>query len=353
MIHYLFTSALLVLIGWGLYVTLVRKRASLRGRKWFIYLSLISSLTLPLSVSPLPEPIIDTADIHASAPLAFGKINEAHLQQYCRCERPDYSHRIQYRANAFYSFVFANKLWINRAFGLAVGVVFLFLILQVHFLYRLVRSSKREKRSLDGIDFYLLSPKRTLGVGAFQLRHRYIIWQNEMEALSTSEKEAIYRHELSHLKQHNTSEKALLRLIQCLWFFHPVFYYFRQELELISECIADKAGCEAMAHPRRYAELLLKLKTQQYVSLVQYFRGGILKTRIQTLLQEQRPLKGMAIIVFVGLACIQLYLINPLSAQIAETLYELETYEEIYHKVPPKTEAAVYCTDCNTVCQPE
>ncbi|MFK7926440.1 MAG: M56 family metallopeptidase [Bacteroidia bacterium] len=349
MIHYLFTSALLVLIGWGLYVSLVRNKASLRERKWFIYLSIFSSLALPLSVTPLPE----LAESVQTAPIAFGSIDEAHLQQYCRCERPNYSHRIQYRANAFYSFVFANKAWINRAFGLAVGFVLLFLLLQLHFLYRLVRSAKQEKRSLNGIDFYLLSPKRTLGVGAFQLRHRYIIWQQEMEALSQSEQEAIFRHELSHLRQHNTFEKAALRLVQCLWFFHPVFYYFRKELELLSECIADQAGSQAMPHPRRYAELLLKLKSQQFDSLVQYFGGGILKSRIQILLNEPRPLKGIAIVVFVGLASIQLWLINPLSAQIAETLYELETYEEIYHKVPPKTEAAVYCTDCNTVCQPE
>lgn len=353
MIHYIFTSALLVLIGWGLYVSLVRKRASMRERKWFIYLTLLSSLALPLSVGPLPEPVINTKVVAEAVPQAFGKINETHLQQYCRCERPDYSHRIQYRANAFYSFVFANKIWINWAFGLAVGAVFLFLVLQLHYLYRLVRSSKREKRSLNGVDFYLLSPRRTLGVGAFQLSNRYIIWQEGMGELSEREQAAIFRHELSHLAQHNTFEKAVLKLVQCLWFFHPVFYYFRNELELISECIADQAGAQAMTHPRRYAELLLKLKSQQFVSLVQYFRGGILKHRIQVLLQEQRSLKGLAIVVFIGLASIQLYLINPLSAQIAETLYELETYEEIYHKVPPKTEAAVYCTDCNTVCQPE
>ena len=206
---------------------------------------------------------------------------------------------------------------------------------------------------MNGVDFYLLTPRRTLGAGAFQLRQKYIVWQEGMADLNAAEQSAIFRHELSHLAQYNTLEKAILRLIQCFWFFHPVFYYFRKELELISECIADQAGSKAMPHPRRYAELLLKLKSQQFVPLVQYFRGGILKLRVQSLLQEQRPFKGLALIVFVGLASIQLYLINPLSAQIAETLYELETYEEIYHKVSPQTEEAVYCTDCNTVCQPE
>ncbi|MEL7534963.1 MAG: M56 family metallopeptidase, partial [Bacteroidota bacterium] len=301
MIHFIFTSALLVLIGWGLYVTIVRDRASLRERKWFIYLTLLSSLALPLSVGPLPEPVINISPVTEAVPQAFGTINETHLQQYCRCERPNYSHRIQYRANAFYSFVFANKSSINLAFGLAVGGVLLFLFLQLQYLYRLVRSSKQEQRSLNGVDFYLLTPKRTLGAGAFQLRHKYIIWQEGMAELSPAEQSAIFRHELSHLAQHNTLEKAILRLIQCLWFFHPVFYYFRNELELISECIADQAGSEAMTHPRRYAELLLKLKSQQFVSLVQYFRGGILKHRIQSLLQERRTFKGLAIVVFVGL----------------------------------------------------
>ncbi|MEL6842677.1 MAG: hypothetical protein AAFP02_05630, partial [Bacteroidota bacterium] len=224
MIHYLFTSALLVLISWGIYILLVRKRSSLLARKWFIYLSILSSLALPLSVSPLPEPILQKESPSALVPLAFGQIDEGHLQRYCRCENPNYAHRIQYRANAFYSFVFAHKQWINLAFGLAIGLVLLLLILQVYFLHRLSRSAKRQQQKLNGESFFLLYPDQPLGVGAFQLRDRFIIWQEEMADLSQIEQEAIFRHELSHLKQYNTLEKACLRVLQCLWFFHPVFY---------------------------------------------------------------------------------------------------------------------------------
>ena len=351
MIQYLFTSALLAVIGWILYLLMVRRRASLPQRKWFIYATILTSMLLPATVSPI-QPEIDFFVEESINPLAFGQgqINEMHLQQYCRCDQPNYSHRIQYRANAFYYFLFEYKGWFYLALGLAILGVLAKLLLQLTYLRSLVRSSRIESHALDGEAFKLLYPSKAIGVGAFQLGQPYIIWQAEMAELSEAEKRAIFHHELSHLKQRNTLEKALLRILQCWWFFHPVFYYFRRELELISECLADRAGATALPHPRQYAELLLRLKSQQFVSLVQHFRASVLKIRIQTLLVET-PRKGkLAIVAFALLLAMQIGLVSPLAAQVSDTLFRLQTYEEIYHKVSPETQEAVYCTDCDTVC---
>ncbi len=352
MIHFLFTSALLAVIGWGLYLTLVRRYATLSQRKGFIYATLITSLALPLSVSPtLPEPVF-FQQTH-SQPLVFGQINEQHLQQYCRCEKPNYGHRIQYKANAFYFFVFEYKHWMNLALLLAVAGVLIKFLLQLAYLRQLIRQSSIQSRQLDGQSFYLLFPATPIGAGAFQFGKRYIIWQQEMEGLSEEEQKAIFRHELSHLQQHNTLEKAALRLIQCLWFFHPVFYYFQRELELISEGMADRAGATALADPRQYAQLLVRLSQgMQAPSLVQHFRASVLKLRIRMLLVESpRQHKGWVLLTFALLLGLQTLVVTPLSAQVSDTLFKLDTYEVIYHKVTPQTQEAVYCTDCETVCR--
>ncbi|MDX2247033.1 MAG: M56 family metallopeptidase [Bacteroidia bacterium] len=353
MITFIFTSILLSAIAWAIYFFLVRKKTTPRRQKGFIYFSLAGSLLLPLTVSQHTPSFLSPN--RAVKPLAFGQqIEPSHLKQYCRCENPNYAHRIRYRANAGYNFLFDYKEWVSGIIFASVGFLILHFIMQVFFLRYLVKTSEKKPVELEGMTFFLLSTQKRLGVGAFRLKNKFIIWQPDMQHLSTEELSAVFRHELSHLRQWNTLEKTILKVIQCFWFVNPVFYFFRRELDFLSECIADEAGAKALPHPREYARLLLKLKSQQYLPIVQHFRGNSLRRRIEVLLGSSSVqtrfsfFPGLLILFF-----LQGIFVQPLSARISRTLYELETYEEIYHKVVPGQTSAVYCTDCETVCVPD
>ncbi|MCB0838813.1 MAG: M56 family metallopeptidase [Bacteroidetes bacterium] len=352
MINFIITSFVLSLTGWLVYMFLVRRKASAQQRKGFIYVTLVGSLLLPLTVHNSPPILKPTPYV---APLQFGQdIEHHHLQQYCRCQTPNYSHRITYRANAFYNLMLSHKHWLSRGIGGAIALFLFHFICQLLYLQHLVSRSDKERREMAGIPFFLLKTPYNHSVGAFQLRKRYVIWQEEMKQLSDLEIEAILRHELSHLQQFNTFEKAVLRIIQCFWFFSPVFYFFKKELDLISECIADETGSEVMGNRKAYAQLLVKLKSLQSIPLVQPFTGSILRKRIDHLLRKPHTHnRKMVYVGLVVLGALQLTLVSPLSAQIEQTMYELETYEEIYHKVNPDKSEAVYCQDCETVCVPE
>ncbi|MEM7655948.1 MAG: M56 family metallopeptidase [Bacteroidota bacterium] len=352
MISYLITSSILLLPAWLLYRLVLQHRANAIQRKSFLYLAIMGSLVAPLSGGwgswelPQPDPVA------ASHPFGY-KIEQGHLQQYCRCENPNYGHRVQYRANIWYQLLLENKHWLGWLVLAAMAWSALRLLWQVNYLRRLVRHAELESQEIDGQKFFLLYSPDTSGVGAFQLRHAYLIWDEQLAHLTPEERTAVFRHELSHLRQYNTLEKAGLSLVQCIWFFHPLFYWIRRELDLLSEFIADHAAADLMPNRKAYAHLLLKIKSQQLEPLVAGFAHQALRQRIEFLLgQRQRMPLLVWLLGLLLFASIQLMAGHPLSSQVERQLSHLQTYEKISQQVHADTKAAVYCTDCETVCTP-
>lgn len=352
MINYIITSSLLVIPAWLLYVCLVRNRTTLQRQKIYLYVMLTGSLVFPL-VFPMGESTFLAPHPQVEA-MGFGtRIDHHALQQYCRCEQPNYAHRIRYRANIWYHFLFKNKSWLSLGILMAMSSVLMMLIVQLFYLKGLIKQSRQESIEIDGDVCVLLYPKQAHSVAAFWLGKSYIVWQAQLEDLSEEERLAVYRHELSHLHQFNTVEKAAFRFLQCLWGLNPVFYLIRKELNLLSEYLADESG--TLALPRKqYAHLLLHLQSLKSVPFAAHFGHSDLRKRIEHLLQPPAPTRFPYWQVAIGaIFALQLICVFPLSAEVSQTLKELSTYEVIYHKVDPDTKEAVYCTDCETVCTPD
>jgi hypothetical protein len=354
MINYLITSTLLSMIGWLAYLFLVRRKAAPWHQKFFIYFILLSSLGLPL---------ITSSEFHDDrwAPpaeqesLAFGtlwQVEESQLQHFCQCENPNIAHRVHYRSNKAYNFFLQHKKTLLLLMGLAMVLVIARMLAQYLFLIYLARTSRKEHRSWKGQGFTILFTPKPQALGAFQLDRPYIIWQEEMKMLEPKEQNAIIQHEISHLRQFNTLEKTLLNLIQCFWLLNPFFYFFRKELDLISERIADQKGWEALGSRKAYASLLVRMKELQSLPLVSAFKGSSLKTRVSYLLQNPQGHWAYPLLALFLVFCLQISFVNDLSAQVDQTVKSLATYEEIYLN-HPEEEACYYCTDCHSVCLPE
>lgn len=356
MISWLITTILLSWLGVAVYYLLVRRYASAWQRKWFLYAIITASLILPAIVSPVQDRPVDLPEEHGV--VAFGQQThgaDMHLKHFCKCTNPNVSHRIRYRTHHWYNVLLDHKHWISGAIIIALLLVILRLLIQYRYLFTLKKSANIIKRNLPEGEVYILYPEKKIGVGAFQLlRERYVIWQPEMDELGENELHGILSHEYSHLIQYNTLERTGLRLLQCLWLLNPVFYILKNELDLISELIADQAGSTAMQSKKAYAHLLLNLKLRQGSQLVSAFKaGGKLGVRIRFLLKSSKNrhwlLPLLAVVLVVGA---DLITAPRLSAQVDMTLHDLATYEEIYREHPTEEEL-IYCQDCETVCTPE
>lgn len=353
MISYILTSSLLVIPAWIGYLFLLRNKVSLRQRKSYLYVVVLGSLLFPVLVPYSGGMEWATPPSNVKA-IAFGsRIDHQALQNYCRCENPNYSHRIKYRADGWYNFLFKHKVWFTYLILTAMGVVMLTFLVQLLYLKRLVESSQQRIIEIDGQACVLLFTKRKLNVAAFWLGKPYIIWQDQLIELTPAERLAIFRHELSHIRQWNTLEKAALRMLQCVWLINPVFYLIRKELDLLSEFIADESGASALAKKQSYAHLLVRLQQLKTVPLTMSFHQSQLRKRIEHLIHppslSQLPLMPVAA---AAIFICQIGVVSPLFAEVETRIHTLETYEVIYHKVAPNTTEAVYCTDCETLCTP-
>lgn len=348
---YLITSVSLSISGWLIYLGLLRSRGSAPQRKVFLYVLVIGSLLLPFSFWPhlTQQAPAGLAPPTVKWPRA---VTQGELQQFCRCEKPNLSHRIHYQTNATYNLLLNHKHWLTYGVMGAVGFTLLFFMLQVAYLYRLVRQATQQPITIAGQPCTLLTPHRPLGIGAFWLGQPYLIWQEGLSGLTTAEREAIYRHEWSHLQQRNTLEKGALRLLQCLWWFNPVLYLLRRELDLLSEMIADEAGQQALPSHKVYAQLLLRLQALRADPRLSPFTGSQLKRRIQALLQPQvAPPRRLYLATGLSLV-LQGTLASPLAQHVERTLAEVAAYEAVYQQAPSLQEA-IYCQDCETICTPE
>lgn len=352
MIVYLITTSLLSFIGWALYVLLVRERYSWSQQKNFILITLLFSFLFPLVFYPKSSKILKPNPL--VQPLAFGQsIDHRELQSYCNCPNPNYTHRIKYRTNGYLNFILKNKSYLNLPIGIGLALVLSIFIVQLLYLRKLVRHSDKKSIQLEGETLTLLIPPSPHSIGAFYLDKKYVIWQEELEKLSDVERKAILLHEFSHLRQRDTLLKALLRIAQCFWLLNPAFYYFRRELDLLSECIADEEGSKAMKGTLSYANLLIKIKEWQQVPLANYLKGSILFKRIHRLTHRPGPSKLRNYFLSAALLVALQGLISvPLARQISNWFLAFETYEEIYQKVDTHHSEAIYCQDCETVCQP-
>lgn len=355
MISWLITSILLSWTGLTVYLLLVRRRGSAWQRKWFLYAIIGASLILPALLRPVSDKPIALPEEYAV--VAFGQQwhgTDMHLKHFCECEQPNFSHRIRYRTHHWYNVLLEYKYWILGVILTAMMLVLVRLVFQYRYLFMLKKNGRLENRSLDEGDIVILHPEKRIGAGAFQLMGKpYIIWQPEMDHLENSEVNAILSHEYSHLRQYNTLERAGLKLLQCIWLLNPAFYFLQNELDLISELIADEAGSKAMNSRKAYAQLLLNLKVGQRTGLVSGFKtGGRLGTRIRFLLKKNnKPHWALPLMALMLVFGADILTAPRLNAQVDTTLRELATYEEICREYPAEEEV-IYCQDCETVCHP-
>ncbi|MEM6260998.1 MAG: M56 family metallopeptidase [Bacteroidota bacterium] len=350
MIDLLITSVLLSWAGAILYVCWVRQYGSLWQRKGFIYLVIVSSLLAPVLSGPPP---VAPAPSPAATPFGlFKPVDEHALQHYCRCEQPNYTHRITYRANGWYNALLDQKPLLKGLLLLAMALVVGRFLVQYLFLWRLVRRGRHESLTLGDTTYTLLHFPEAANVGAFQLDKPYIIWQKEMEQLSPEQQQAIWEHELSHIRQMNTLEKICLSMLQVFWLLNPAFYLFRKELDLLSELVADQHAASIMGSKKAYANLLLQFKSHQLYPGVSHLKGSSLSRRIHHLIKGTSKPRKRAWGPFLVLVVLQFQATGWLQGQVQLQLEELETYEVIYQEHPQEHEL-MYCPDCHSACYPE
>lgn len=315
-----------------------------------IWLVIVASLIIPL-FSPLGEYAgthnHNPEQLHSYQTSVDGFIPPAGLtiNEFCSCTEPQARDVLLYQASRFYDVLLANS-------GLLTVILISFMVfflfrhsIGIWKLYRMIRRYPVEKVKVGKHTANLVRGFEKLSAGSVRLGKPYIFWNPDLDKLTHNEQQCIMFHELSHLRQFNTYEKIILSLLQGIWFFNPVLYFFRRELEFLSEFQADEYASRHVNSRRDYAHLLLKVKSDQEFKLVHFFRGSSLRKRIERILKG-RPRARLPLLPATVIGLLLLFS-GDLIAQsfITHSIQELEVYE-FMSQANEETGQEEFCKKC-------
>lgn len=344
MISIALTALVLHFLAIGIYLV-IRKGMSTQSRRWILHLGLISAILIPVFL-PFDPPAVTHDEIGI-----FGQVSHQQLASFCKCESPDFSHRVLFRTYAIGKWLTeATPIWVLMS-GLLAGFWLVRLILSCRYLHRLVKNGTVVIINQTVSELIPPTPSPT---SAFWWGKAYIILGEDTASLKDHEKQAVLAHEVSHLTQRNTLEQILIRILGVIWFWNPLIWWMKRELTWLSECQADEAGAVVLGR-KAYGRLLMKLHTGDTPSIPM---GSMMKSmifrRIQRLTQSPHDSSSL---VTSGLkaACViivQILLIGPVSAGVNQTLTSWNVHKQVAD-LPEESDEVIYCQDCETVCTPD
>lgn len=131
---------------------------------------------------------------------------------------------------------------------------------------------------------------------AWGVRHQRVVLPLGLaDELDDTELAWVLRHELAHHRRGDLSIGVVQRLIQILWWFHPLLWLWQSRIELARECACDEAAARGLRNnPRPAATALLAVASRPSASqsnalaLHSLHRNSrLMKTRLTRLLQPQ------------------------------------------------------------------
>lgn len=301
LVSYILSSILLSGLGAGIYLLFRRTGPSYGASRFVIWLTVVLSLALPLLpfYSGGAWPSANTGAVGGKAAPVTVSVHE-----FCHCSNPGAGDVIRYHSSRINDVVLAYRPTIWLVFAVILGAVLLRFSVGLGRLLWLTRKYAAEYMEVDGLRVRLVRGVPGVKAGALRLGGRYIFWQDVLDGLSAGERQAILLHELSHIRQYNTYERLVLGLVQAVWFLNPVYYFFRRELDRLSEFTADRYAAGRFGDAKGYARLLLRVKSDPGMMMVHLFKGGQLKARVAQVLQpaqQRRPRMGLALVICVAL----------------------------------------------------
>jgi bla regulator protein blaR1 len=145
-------------------------------------------------------------------------------------------------------------------------------------------------RRLDGGSLTLVASETSFEPGVFGIRRPILLWPVSISArLSDEQIEAIFAHELAHVRRRDNLAAAMHMLVQALFWFHPLVWWVGTRLVDERERACDEEVIRQGSQPQVYAESILKT-VEFYVEsplvCVSGVTGSDLKKRIEQIMRS-------------------------------------------------------------------
>ena len=172
-------------------------------------------------------------------------------------------------------------------FTISVYCFFAFLML-VRFVLSIKKITNyiKEKKTIVKNNYHLINTEGERPTASFM---NYLFWDNSVK-LQPQDAHKILQHELTHIKDKHSYDLLFMEILQIVFWFLPLVYLYKKELQKQHEFIADASVMTSSAG-NSYTQLIVqRLFTELNLNLVHSFNNSsLIKNRIAMLKRTKTP----------------------------------------------------------------
>ena len=245
--EYLLKASAVVTIFYVCYKLFLQRDTFFQSNRWFLLIGLVTSFILPFVIIPIHIEYTPTL-----------------LENLTFTETMTPVEVIEEPFN----------IWNYLFIGYLIGVILFTLRLGSQFasLFSLIKNNKTYKR----LDYtYVESCNDTLPFSFF----KWLVYNPNQ--FKKEELTHIISHEKVHIKQHHSIDIILSQLAAIIFWFNPIIWFYKKDLQQNLEFIADYKAQNQTVCKKNYQQLLLKISVpNHHMVLTNNFYNSLIKKRI-------------------------------------------------------------------------
>lgn len=281
MISYLLKSGILLLTFYAVYKLVLENEKMFRFNRAYLLGSLAFSFIIPLQIISFGSGF--------SNRIGLIQLDELVIQ----------------RSSENLSSISLND-FLTVLIAVSYGVVVL--VLMLRFILNLFSFYKRIKRN----EVQFVKGDKVVLIEDAILPHSFwnaiFINKNEFENGRISSELIV--HEKAHLDQKHTLDILFIEILQIVFWFNPLLYFYKKAIKLNHEFLADEAVNKQFGEVRNYQNLLLDFASNRAtVSLASNINYLITKKRLLMMTQKESPIKIVLKVFTVGVVYVLLLLV--------------------------------------------
>ncbi len=263
MINYILKSGILLLIFYAVYKLVLENERMFRFNRAYLLGSLIFSFVIPFQLFSFETTLSDK--------MSFVQLDEIVLQNSNKS------------SDAISGYDFLSIL-------IFAIYVFAVLMLIIRFLWLVAafynKSKKNESRLLNG--------EKVVLVDEPILPHSFwnTIFINKNEFENGRIPSELIAHEKAHLEQKHTLDILFIEVLQIVFWFNPILFFYKKAIKLNHEFLADESVNKQFGAVRNYQNLLLHFASNKNtISLASNINYLITKKRLLMMTKKKSPIK--------------------------------------------------------------
>jgi len=267
MIEYVIKSTVSITALYLLYFLLLRNIKTFRFNRFYLLFAVIFSLTIPFIQIATDFNLAASQNIQDYST----SINSINIQGTIEKEQSN------------------NTLNLPNILLTVYILISTILLMRFVFnLYKIIKTIKNSKVVTDTVPQIILSIDKTLPYSFLN----YII-VNKTEFESDKIDDSLISHEQAHCRQYHSIDIILIELIKIIFWFNPIIWILKKEIQLNHEYLADNKVLETQ-NLKSYQDILLNLVFRNNSTyLASNFNYSLTKKRLIMMTKNNSSMKSM------------------------------------------------------------